>query len=957
MPMSPFSRGSSGWRRSLCFGAVAVVLIMYVPLMYTMTFVTKSNDEVPDKKILRDSRDELKELSHKYLALKATLESTVTSAKEKEVKFVEETNSLNARINSLRTELNMYSKSLDDAKTERASQESRNAAVHMELQEQIQMLQAMKAKVGAMNMPTPIPTKAPPSNLVVPTEACLKLAETLDDTPDPFVFTVLESSHGGNATVLDLAAGTAVLYVGLSSKVQNCLTFASSPPDYDPYIEMHKLRTAQRTNACDTQLNASLAKAFGPATFPNMDVWHLSYTQARFTKYKPFGPMMMITLRPRRETSQIAPFLADFKLPNDCIKGMDLKNKTFMESKFGTTSTRLENMTSLFFNTPVQAVELSLDDEHHITVKLAGDLLEGLHDGVLADGGRFGQLVLSHDAVWNWEDFSTFQTELRDLIQLTFGVADAEQSDSIMKGWDAHTVNFLLAPRAIARNMNGRTIVKFSPIPSRMINLAPDSKASIVGSAAVVDNIAIEDVVTAYADVHVHFNEDEPAVSFNKHPVVEYSTFLKGGFTLAIVLQAGAFFIEDSSEVEVRVKAMIEEVYGEPLADSPDVVKKISPEQAEITLGKRAVTENFYPKWTNTEKAPPLAGQVTAKPSSLEQERLENHAYPDSHRVLRLTLPASIIVSPGANVTGKCLAPSDQSCTYIAYTGPVIHPFPSLVIKMKEILKYKWAVIGAGPSGMNGLGRVLDSNRGREDSLLWIDERGFSVGRLEGYHDVQSMNPCQDFISYMNDYTYYSTLDYGDSRNPLLTYESNKRHCRLGFLSEPLLKATRVIRSALTSITGRVTDMHKVFFEADPNRNVTGTNTTDFLWSLRVDGGDPIWVTQGVVVAIGADHHHETFTKETPPEIPFTTSLNPGLMRKFIEGHEKKLGEAPGRGIVVAVFGAGPSGVVALHNLALLNQVTSVIHYVRHLNGDFVNVLPVRHDGKFLNVTRVVVCS
>eukprot|EP01061_Rhynchopus_euleeides_P024894 TRINITY_DN4010_c0_g2_i4.p1 TRINITY_DN4010_c0_g2~~TRINITY_DN4010_c0_g2_i4.p1 ORF type:complete len:1179 (+),score=331.65 TRINITY_DN4010_c0_g2_i4:74-3610(+) len=698
----------------------------------------------------------------------------------------------------------------------------------------------------------------------------------------------------------------------------------------------------------DPAANKLLRDIRGDMGYPHLDHWQLSYpVSGRFTQFKQMGGMLSVFLRPRKRMSLLQkPVSFKFQLPWECVKGYDLSVKP---------SPVTQGVTKWFFYPPELPFSVPPDSPSTVTVKLAGDLLEGLHDGVLADGGRFGQLVLSHGAEWQWSDWSAFQGALRKVIAATLGAADEGQEDAITKGWDSHTTAFLLAPRAVARNMNGRTVLQFAPIPGHMVRPA-DSTATVGEAVRVTDNIVIEDVVTAYSEMRLRPAEngaaDEPAAVFSRHPVMEYSAFLKGGFTITLVLEAGAFFVTDEDAVTAEVRKLVQEVYGLPAEGSSDTVRRESALSVSISFGKRDAQSDWRPKWTNTQRIPRSITFPTLSPKSNMSQYIENHNYPDTHRVLRLTIPKSILLSPAPNVTEHCLLPEQDGCTYQPYSGPLLHPFPSLVVKLKPQLKYRWAVIGAGPSGMNGLGRVLDANRGREDSILWIDERGFKVGRLEGYHDVQSMNPCQDFIQYMNDYEYYSTLDYGDSKNPLLTYESGKRHCRLGFLSEPLLKATRVVRSALTSVTGRVTDMHKVFFNVS---DVANPNSTDFVWSLRVGDHDPIWVTHGVVVAIGADHHHENFTFPTPPEVPFTTSLNPGLLRSFIDADQHKRDEAfQKKQKVVAVFGAGPSGVVALHNLALLPEVKNVIHFVRHLTGDFPNILPVRHDGKFMNVTRIV---
>ena len=974
------NRGSS-WTKLLLYGGV-VALGMYMLMVVgvghigSITGVDHNKDRFAEEEKravrfeasvhdLETRLDSFKSGADDANAKLRALEQLIKTSDERHVEF-------DRRERNLENQVGLLKKAQEDAKAMAAPPVV--TAIPVPPPTGAPTISAVSVVSNTARPPTPTvhrpvtPRPQPPVDIITPQQPCYVIGKRLLEEEatgkleEVWINTIIETAKGEVPTTMDLAAGLAQVHIFFTKKASSCLQFSSTSTDHDPYIEMYKLRYQPRTNKCDVSLNTSLAEGFGEPTFPWLDHWTYGVPSNRARALNAVGQYLTIMLRPRKQLStSTVPAKFRFKLPDECLKKFDVSKLDDMGRPLpGTPSplgdspaaaanalpTTVAPPTYMVFHAP--EFNYVFHPPPKVTVKLAGDLLEGLHDGVLSDGGRFGTLVLSHGAEWAWDNFPAFEGEMRELIEKTFGRVDAGEDDAVVKGWDSHTVSFLLGKRAIALNQNGRKVFNFASIPRRLIRTEGFSVA-VDEMTHVPDDIVIEDVVTSFSDLDLQMGAGQQTwtgAPFKDHPVLESSVFFAGGFTVHISLEAGVFFVQETSEVKRVMLNELLEAYGPLASGEKDEVVEITPSRVSILLGKRMPQgDDWRPRWSQT--IPPEKGEVPHPESE--------HQFPKTHRVLRLNLGMELLRTTGHNASQACFTPYADGCEYPKYSGAKLSPFPSIVVKLKPRLTYRWAVIGAGPSGMNGLGRVVDSNIDKWDSLLWIDERGFSVGRLSGYHDVQSMNPCQDFIQYVNDYKTYRGLDFGDSKNPLLTYESSKRHCRLGFLAEPLLKATRIVRSGLTSITGRLTDLHKVWFS-----NATrSTNSTDFVWSLRVGNMEPIFVTHGVVLAVGADPHSHKFPKTpTSVEIPFTSALNPGLLRQFIHNDGMRRGPAFAlKKKVVAVLGAGPSGVVVLHNLALLPEVDSAVHLVKYIGGDFARVLPVRHSGEYMNVTRVTVCE
>eukprot|EP01060_Flectonema_neradi_P028978 TRINITY_DN3913_c2_g1_i1.p1 TRINITY_DN3913_c2_g1~~TRINITY_DN3913_c2_g1_i1.p1 ORF type:complete len:1006 (+),score=151.16 TRINITY_DN3913_c2_g1_i1:66-3083(+) len=855
----------------------------------------KQQDELLKAKALKNTIDEhqreLKlELSKDIQDLKNEVLKLRESHNEKASEYNQTVQKLEGKVNELADNL---TSTYDYAVRARTAADAANHKLNA-LPDVIQAkLPTLPPRNVTLSLPPGAPNprqKGKPTPMPTPNPVCQMKFQALKDSPFNWLNFGLETSRGEPVRAVDVTAGTLVLALAVNATLQPCLSIATSAIDLDPYIEQHRLKVNPPNSVCDKKLREELSSVFGEPTDPHSDVWYI-------VSNRKFGSngWFMIQIRPRKTFPTDQDFTAEFNFPMECLRVLPAEGLMIptlkIDIKAGTTP----------------------------TIKLAGDLREGLHDGVLADGGRLGTLIATHGVGWKFND-KHFQEGVRQYLSDTFGEPDPGTTDAVLQGWDASTLSFILAPREISTNQNGIREITCAEVPTTLIDHSTPLK--------IVEKIQIEDVITPFSELKSELL-----------PMVTSEDFIKGGGRLHFKLSAGVFF-QSQSKLLPLLRDELTRVYGET-SGMADEINILSPTELEVTLGERNM--QTVP-WTKQKEG-------EAK----------------THSVLRLVLSPSMLLQTVSNCSSHCYKPGVDGCDYHQYIPNVadtiaegVAPFPALVVTLPKknpaqpALIVKWAVIGAGPSGTNGMGRVFDQQNGTNSQILWIDERGFKVGRLEGYHDVQSMNACSDFLAYMNDYNCFKNFPLGESKRPLEAYEMNKKHCRLGFLSEPLLKATHLIRSHVVSVVGRVSDMHKVWYDKGRRSN----SSSDFVWSLRVGNSDPVWVTDGVIVAIGADHAGATFppnvtSSEMPTDIPFTTALNPGLLRTFVNTNQKRSRNPEGKKHVL-VFGAGPSGVVALHNLALTPEVGRVTHVVKFFRSEYTQLVPPRPDGSLLNVTRSI---
>ena len=710
------------------------------------------------------------------------------------------------------------------------------------------------------------------------------------------------SQGRGPATALDLAVGQVQVALTLEG-VGDRFHFPDSSVLADPYPILLPSGHTSKGSACREDIAQAARDAFGDATFPLFDAFELHSTQ------------LVLTLQARINVTGATGLLCTFHVPRSCLVGR--------------VAPDVIPPLTLAFPPPSSVV----------VAQLTGGLAAPVNDAMLADGGVSGGLVLSHGAEWLWDDFELFSSAMQALLVETFGPADAGTRDEVTKGWSARTVNFFLAKRFDAVDITGRSVQRFAGIPRHLIRIPSEAEPAeapgVVVDAVteVVHPVVVDDVVAPHGEIVLTFptgSQTWTGRSFTRHPILEAEVFQKGGFGLDVRLHAGVFFHGDHAAVERAVLRELASAYGPPDAVTPDSVLSITTRKLRVRFGSRLQSDVALQPQSPSWRSP-------FKSSS------GSHKSPASHRTLPLTVPASVLLCPAPNATALCRIPGQQDCQYVAPAADVA-TYPSMVVKVRP-LQYRWAVVGGGPSGINAVGRLADLHPNSLDSILWIDDHGFQVGKLGGYRDVMSQNPCREFQSIVRDIDTYAAFDFGGTSDPLMA--SRDVSCRFSYVTEPLRQLSQALRSSVTSMRGRVAELHKT-----PYANVKSTNPSDFTWSLTVGGSDPISVTEGVVLATGAEHRHVPLPVALP-EIPFDVAMHAGALQQHLQVEQGRRLASPGKKTVVLV-GAGPSSKVALYHLSLVKEVELVLHVVHDLHSPVSRTLVFRPSLTQLNVTRII---
>lgn len=212
------------------------------------------------------------------------------------------------------------------------------------------------------------------------------------------------------------------------------------------------------------------------------------------------------------------------------------------------------------------------------------------------------------------------------------------------------------------------------------------------------------------------------------------------------------------------------------------------------------------------------------------------------------------------------------------------------------MLKFEWAVIGAGPAGIATVGQLVERGINKEQ-ILWIDPY-FTVGDF-GRHwsNVDSNTNAAFFRDYL---THLDSFEY-NNRQQQYTFDNldSKQTCKLGTLIEPLSLITKTLQNKVNVYTGTVVKTHLY------NR----------LWHLTMQD-DTVLAAKNVVFATGAIPK----TMSSPDyidNINMYDALNPDTLAKRC-GNED----------TVAVFGASHSAVILIRDLLNLN-VKKVINFYR----------------------------
>lgn len=194
---------------------------------------------------------------------------------------------------------------------------------------------------------------------------------------------------------------------------------------------------------------------------------------------------------------------------------------------------------------------------------------------------------------------------------------------------------------------------------------------------------------------------------------------------------------------------------------------------------------------------------------------------------------------------------------------------------------YEWAIVGAGIAGITALAILMDHGV-EPSSIAWIDPE-FSVGRVGKYYrNVPGNVQTSRLILYVENCPYFKDIN-SPSLDALYTYPMDEFQ-KLQVIADPLQDFTAYLRSKVTSIEGKITELDRI-----------GDH-----WLLT--GPDCSLQAQKVILAIGAE------PKELGYDIP-TIGLDEAI-------DQEKLATLVSPDDTVAVFGGMHSAILILKFLS-----------------------------------------
>jgi hypothetical protein len=234
----------------------------------------------------------------------------------------------------------------------------------------------------------------------------------------------------------------------------------------------------------------------------------------------------------------------------------------------------------------------------------------------------------------------------------------------------------------------------------------------------------------------------------------------------------------------------------------------------------------------------------------------------------------------------------------------------------------EWVVIGAGPAGIAGIGKLLDAGIS-PDKILWIDPT-FTVGDFgTAWRYVGSNTPVEGFLKF-----YRRCPSFGYPGTFMIDKISQEKNCPLMLAAEPLRWITQHLRESVKTLEDTVTQL----------------KPTAQGWQLELAAHSPL-ETKKVLLAIGG----EPKTLDFPgiDTLPLAIALDPSKLEKALKSDD-----------VVAVFGAAQSAKSVVTNLANAKTKKNMLFYrseaslQRHLDDDHMeHIQPLKMTPKQLLTT------
>jgi len=207
---------------------------------------------------------------------------------------------------------------------------------------------------------------------------------------------------------------------------------------------------------------------------------------------------------------------------------------------------------------------------------------------------------------------------------------------------------------------------------------------------------------------------------------------------------------------------------------------------------------------------------------------------------------------------------------------------------------FKWAVVGAGPSGIAATGKLLDAGVDSSE-ILWIDPH-FSVGDLgKNWSCVPSNTTVELFLRFIHN---CSAFEFDQHKKRFTLQDLNpKDTCLLEHIVAPLQWITDRLKNkvAISQTTAMALKLDKGVWEIKTNQNPH--------------------FARNVILAIGSEP--KMLNHSGVQTIPLETALNTELLKQSVDPKD-----------CIAVFGSSHSAILVLANLMNI-KVRKVINFYR----------------------------
>ncbi len=208
--------------------------------------------------------------------------------------------------------------------------------------------------------------------------------------------------------------------------------------------------------------------------------------------------------------------------------------------------------------------------------------------------------------------------------------------------------------------------------------------------------------------------------------------------------------------------------------------------------------------------------------------------------------------------------------------------------------EFDWTVVGAGPSGIAAVGKLID-NHVDPKSIAWIDPC-FMIGDFGSkWNKVPSNTQVKLFLKFLNA---SNAFRYSSCPENFLIHSLNSNDtCELSYMVHPLQWVTQELRN-------------KVFSKQDTVQTLKMKNRK---WQLSLSKENLI-VSKNVILAIGAEEKKLSYPHLKI--IPLETALNKEKLSKYCMKVDQ-----------VAVFGSSHSAILIIRNLLENCSVQKVINF------------------------------